>query len=271
MFMTYSTFFVILIRLRYSLMTQLEQIKKKIEQRIEQVEDFKENPVADELRYLLSFIDSLEKEQFAGETMMEKDKIDAAFTGMLEKDPHYTKRNELFDKCVANVDPEVMKAVSDDVDRMIENEQAAIKDWMVSMDEKYAILTHPPVDKVIIETAQHFYALGCSYAATMYDDLEFERQRGQEEENRGKSPKSNTNTPKIKGWVARCKWPCPDELYFYRGEEKPIRCGSQVEDVKEDFYWDFQHEVAPLDPTLFPDLSWEDEPIEVELTIHKIK
>ena len=78
------------------------------------------------------------------------------------------------------------------------------------------------------------------------------------------------NSPKIKGWVARCKWPCPDELYFYRGEEKPIRCGSQVEDVKEDFYWDFQHEVAPLDPTFFPDLKWEDEPIEVELTIHRV-
>ena len=78
------------------------------------------------------------------------------------------------------------------------------------------------------------------------------------------------NSPKIRGWVARCKWPCPDELYFYRGEEKPIRCGSQVEDVKEDFYWDFQHEVAPLDPKLFPDLHWDDEPIEVELTIHRV-
>lgn len=75
---------------------------------------------------------------------------------------------------------------------------------------------------------------------------------------------------KIKGWVARCKWPCPDELYFYRGEEKPIRCGSHVEGVSEDYYWDFSHEVAPLDPTLFPDLKWEDEPIEVELTIHRI-
>ena len=76
--------------------------------------------------------------------------------------------------------------------------------------------------------------------------------------------------PKIKGWVARCKWPCPDELYFYRGEEKPIRCGSHVDGVSEDYYWDFQHEVAPLDPTLFPDLKWEDEPKEVELIINEL-
>ena len=70
-----------------------------------------------------------------------------------------------------------------------------------------------------------------------------------------------------KGWVARCKWPCPDELYVYRGEEKPRRCGSQVEDVKEDFYWDFQHEIIPLPPTMFPDLKWGDEPIPVEIKI----
>lgn len=76
--------------------------------------------------------------------------------------------------------------------------------------------------------------------------------------------------PKIHGWVARCKWPCPRELYFYHGEEKPIRCGSQVEDAGGDFYWDFLHDISPLPPTMFPDLKWEDEPIEVELLIRKI-
>ena len=40
-----------------------------------------------------------------------------------QKEPHYTKRNALFDKCVENCDPEVMKRVSDEVDEMLEKEQ----------------------------------------------------------------------------------------------------------------------------------------------------
>ena len=40
-----------------------------------------------------------------------------------QKEPHYTKRNALFDKCVENCDPEVMKSVSDEVDKMLEKEQ----------------------------------------------------------------------------------------------------------------------------------------------------
>ena len=33
-----------------------------------------------------------------------------------QKEPHYTKRNELFDKCVENCDPATMKEVSNKVD-----------------------------------------------------------------------------------------------------------------------------------------------------------
>lgn len=40
-----------------------------------------------------------------------------------QKEPHYTKRNELFDKCVENCDPAVMKEVSDKVDEMLRKEQ----------------------------------------------------------------------------------------------------------------------------------------------------
>lgn len=40
-----------------------------------------------------------------------------------QKDPHFTKRNALFDKCVENCDPEIMKRVSDEVDKMLEKEQ----------------------------------------------------------------------------------------------------------------------------------------------------
>ena len=34
-----------------------------------------------------------------------------------QKEPHYTKRNALFDKCVENCDPKVMKEVSDNIER----------------------------------------------------------------------------------------------------------------------------------------------------------
>ena len=40
-----------------------------------------------------------------------------------QKEPHYTKRNALFDKCVENCDPEVMKEVSNKVDEMLGKEQ----------------------------------------------------------------------------------------------------------------------------------------------------
>ena len=43
-----------------------------------------------------------------------------------QKEPHYTKRNALFDKCVENCDPEVMKEVSDKVDEMLQKEQKPI-------------------------------------------------------------------------------------------------------------------------------------------------
>ena len=44
-----------------------------------------------------------------------------------QKEPHYTKRNALFDKCVENCDPEVMKEVSDKVDEMLEKEQKPVE------------------------------------------------------------------------------------------------------------------------------------------------
>lgn len=40
-----------------------------------------------------------------------------------QKEPHYTKRNALFDKCVENCDPEIMQRVSDEVDEMLQKEQ----------------------------------------------------------------------------------------------------------------------------------------------------
>lgn len=40
-----------------------------------------------------------------------------------QKEPHYTKRNALFDKCVEDCDPEVMKEVSNKVDEMLGKEK----------------------------------------------------------------------------------------------------------------------------------------------------
>ena len=40
-----------------------------------------------------------------------------------QKEPHYTKRNTLFDKCVENCDSEVMKEISNKVDEMLGKEQ----------------------------------------------------------------------------------------------------------------------------------------------------
>ena len=52
-----------------------------------------------------------------------KDSADAITYLEKQKEPHYTKRNALFDKCVEDCDPEVMKSVSDEVDEMLEKEQ----------------------------------------------------------------------------------------------------------------------------------------------------
>ena len=49
-----------------------------------------------------------------------------------QKEPHYTKRNALFDKCVENCDQEVMKEISDKVDEMLEKEQKPVEKISVS-------------------------------------------------------------------------------------------------------------------------------------------
>lgn len=61
--------------------------------------------------------------------------------------------------------------------------------------------------------------------------------------------------PTIKGWVARDK--C-GELYFFK--ERPTR---------SEYVWSCPvHSCRPIrDKKVFPDLKWEDEPIEVELPI----
>ena len=98
--------------------------------------------------------------------------------------------------------------------------------------------------------AHHFYELGCRHAAVLYDDMEKERQRRQEEE------------PTIKGWVARDS--CEDAFNgcgLILHHSKPWRTGAE---------WSNRTIAMHLPWGMFPDLKWEDEPIEVELTIIRI-
>ena len=74
----------------------IERRIKELDEQIVDIYDSKAVLRKDELQRLLSFLDTLESEK-----------------------PHYTKRNALFDKCVENCDPEVMKEVSNKVDEMI--------------------------------------------------------------------------------------------------------------------------------------------------------
>lgn len=102
----------------------------------------------------------------------------------------------------------------------------------------------------MLETvARHFYDLGCRHAAAMYDDIEFERQRRSEEE------------PTIKGWVARDE---DGALYVFASRPQRAK-GIYKEDI-----WDNGDAALPLPKSIFPDLKWEDEPIEVELEIHRV-
>lgn len=50
-------------------------------------------------------------------------------------DVHYTKRNELFDKCVENCDPKVMQEVSDNVDKLKSISTPAEEDWFKIAEE----------------------------------------------------------------------------------------------------------------------------------------
>lgn len=72
----------------------------------------------------------------------------------------------------------------------------------------------------------------------------------------------NEQEYKIKGWVARDKYFDP---LFGNGlilhSHKPTRDGNE---------WSGESILIHLPNRLFPDLSFDDEPIEVELTINKI-
>lgn len=67
--------------------------------------------------------------------------------------------------------------------------------------------------------------------------------------------------PKIKGWVARDK---RGTLNFFRAHPR------RITDSRGEEYW-IGHVRMKQPNEFFPDLKWEDEPIEVELTISRVK
>lgn len=97
------------------LKAEIERLKKHSEESKKEWidEGYNQNAFAEDCRIksfdkLLAFIDSLQQEQ---------------------PDEHYTKRNELFDKCVANCDPKVIQEVSDNVDKLRAISTPAEEDW----------------------------------------------------------------------------------------------------------------------------------------------
>ena len=74
----------------------------------------------------------------------------------------------------------------------------------------------------------------------------------------------NAQEYKIKGWVARDK---DGQLCIFYDGDKPHRgeCNSW-------WYPEYclEGDCMTIDDDMFPDLTWESEPIEVELTIKKI-
>lgn len=66
--------------------------------------------------------------------------------------------------------------------------------------------------------------------------------------------------PKIHGWVARDK---ANDLYFFPHDCKPHRTdGIFCSEVSED--------ILHIDNSMFPEVNWQTEPIEVELLIRKV-
>lgn len=68
---------------------------------------------------------------------------------------------------------------------------------------------------------------------------------------------------KIKGWIARCE---DGALALYYS---PVRFIRRTGDNMNGYWESYTGIVMLIDRNLFPELKWENEPVEVELTITK--
>ena len=123
------------------------------------------------------------------EVLVYKDIILSLIDSLQQEQPVIKKSNALFDKCVENCDPAVMKEVSDNIDKMLgrqpveeleEEIDACWQNWLSPSNQKEVEGVLPKTEFAMY--ARHFYELGCRRAAVMYDDIEYERQRTEEAE-----------------------------------------------------------------------------------------
>ena len=76
-----------------------------------------------------------------------------------------------------------------------------------------------------------------------------------------KALKEVEGLPKIKGWVARDK---NGEIHYF--QEYPRR----VTEYELNHWWDRDYISMWIEKDSFPELTWEDEPVEVELLIRRV-
>jgi len=178
-----------------------ERIRKKVE---EAIRGFLTNPIdADELlAYLekqkelfksgrgLYYYDG-EKTVYMGCPATEENPYDFAMSQQEEKkEPHFTKRNALFDKCVENCDPEIMKRVSDEIDTMLEKEQKPAEvdestkrlneNWMKQHFNDYKEQEQPIGEEYAIEIGKHTHILHVGSQSDI-DNLIRQEKQGQPE------------------------------------------------------------------------------------------
>ena len=77
-----------------------------------------------------------------------------------QKEPHYTKRNALFDKCVKECDPAIMKTVSGEIDDMLRKEQKPTQEQpsedLEEEIKRYIPRDQCPVPDLMEAVARHF-------------------------------------------------------------------------------------------------------------------
>ena len=237
-----------------------------------------------------------------------------SFIESLEKEPK-GKTNPLFEECLANVDPAVRQEVNENIDKMLEKEQDTAKDLQWAAMEYVSNIARKSTSARgwqtddIVNAYKAGYEYGCRHAAVLYDDMEKERQRRQEEDGTLAPDDPATNEeikkrladrrlevlklvekeyhtqlteawdeaghegylegwkeceaawkraqdelPKIKGWVARDE---DGSLFLFLF--KPQRGNSEWLCGADCWY--------QIDGSLFPEVTWQSKPIEVELTI----
>lgn len=76
------------------------------------------------------------------------------------------------------------------------------------------------------------------------------------------------NEYKLKGWVAK-NGASNERTYMYVYDNNIIF--SQIKPTRDEYYKHWNFAKFYLSPKAFPDLKWEDEPIEVELSIKIIQ